>query len=72
MMEIGAQLGWLRMIYSMQSVAILSLRTDSGADAFGLLVLGSPDPARFTADMATDFLEKIGNTTGAALTCLLD
>lgn len=63
---------WLEDDASMRSVAILSLRTDSAADAFGLLVLGSPDPARFTADMATDFLEKIGNTTGAALTCLLD
>ena len=32
-------------------------------DAFGLLVLGSPDPTRFTSDMATDFLTKIGQTT---------
>jgi uncharacterized protein YigA (DUF484 family) len=63
---------WLEDGASMQSVAILSLRTDPSAEAFGLLVLGSPDPERFSADMATDFLEKIANTTGAALTCLLD
>jgi uncharacterized protein YigA (DUF484 family) len=63
---------WLEDGASMHSVAILSLRTDPAADAFGLLVLGSPDPERFTADLATDFLEKIGNTTGAALTCLLE
>jgi uncharacterized protein YigA (DUF484 family) len=62
---------WLEDGASMQSVAILSLRTDPSAEAFGLLVLGSPDPERFSADMATDFLEKIGDTTGAALTCLL-
>jgi uncharacterized protein YigA (DUF484 family) len=63
---------WLDDGASIQSVAILSLRTEPDADAFGLLVLGSPDPERFTADMATDFLAKIGDTTGAALTCMLE
>lgn len=63
---------WLDEPSSIQSVVIMPLRVEAGADAFGLLVLGSPDPERFTADMATDFLIKIGETTSAALTCLLD
>jgi uncharacterized protein YigA (DUF484 family) len=63
---------WLDDAPSIQSIAILPLRIASGREAFGLLVLGSEDPSRFTSDMATDFLEKIGDTTSAALTCLLD
>jgi len=42
------------------------------ADTFGLLVLGSSDPQRFAAGMATDFLSEIGATASAALACLLD
>ena len=57
---------------SIQSIAMLPLRVDGAPHAFGLLVLGSPDPARFTSDMATDFLTRIGETASAALTCLLD
>ncbi len=64
---------WLEQ--DVQSVAMLPLRsTGSGATAsatFGLLVLGSPDPQRFSADMATDFLVQIGETASAALACLL-
>jgi uncharacterized protein YigA (DUF484 family) len=63
---------WLDDAPSIQSVAMLALRTDDDADAFGLLVLGSPELERFTPDMATDFLSKIGSTASAALTCLLD
>jgi uncharacterized protein len=63
---------WLEDGASMKSVAILPLRASPEADTFGLLVLGSPDPERFSADMATDFLVRIGNITSAALTCLLD
>jgi uncharacterized protein YigA (DUF484 family) len=55
-----------------QSIAMLPLRLAGAPEAFGLLVLGSPDPHRFTAEMATDFLSKIGETASAALTCLLD
>jgi hypothetical protein len=47
---------------------ILPLR--SGGAAFGLLILGSADPARFEADMATDFLIHIGETASAALAAL--
>jgi uncharacterized protein YigA (DUF484 family) len=64
--------GWLDDTPSIQSIAILPLRLGAGRDSFGLLVLGAEDPQRFTSDMATDFLEKIGDTTSAALTCLLD
>lgn len=63
---------WLDDSQAIQSIAILPLRRKEGADAFGLLVLGSPDPERFTAEMATDFLQKIGETSSAALTCLLE
>ncbi|WP_395827015.1 DUF484 family protein [Collimonas sp.] len=53
-----------------ESIAMLPLRNDS--TTFGLLVLASPDPQRFSADMATDFLVQIGQTSSAALTCLLE
>ena len=42
-----------------------------GAEAaFGLLVLGSPDPTRYSADMGTDFLARIGDVAAAALSRL--
>ncbi|MBS1169350.1 MAG: hypothetical protein H6R01_268 [Burkholderiaceae bacterium] len=55
-----------------QSVAMLPLRNDDSPDVFGLLIMGSPDPERFTSSMAIDFLIDIGETASAALTCLLD
>jgi uncharacterized protein YigA (DUF484 family) len=55
-----------------QSVALIPLRREEGSETFGLLVMGSSDPERFTSDMATDFLSKIGETSSAALSCLLD
>jgi uncharacterized protein YigA (DUF484 family) len=63
---------WLEDAPSIQSVALLPLRRDDTQEAFGLLVLGSPDANRFTSDMATDFLANIGQTASAALSCLLD
>lgn len=62
---------WFEGAPAVASIAILPLRVDANAEAFGLLVLGSPEPERFTAEMATDFLSKIGATSGAALSCLL-
>ena len=53
-----------------QSIAILPLR--NGSTTFGLLVLSSADPQRFSANTATDFLVQIGETASTALTCLLD
>lgn len=63
---------WIDEAQAIESIAMLPLRRDGAPEAFGLLVLGSPDPTRFTADMATDFLVKIGDTAAAAMTCLLD
>ena len=53
------------------SVALLPLRNGDDEEAFGLLVLGSDDPERFTVEMATDFLARIARTSAAALTPLL-
>jgi len=61
---------WLADASTIKSIAMIALRPHEGGDAFGLLVLGSPDPQRFTADMATDFLAQIGDTASAALHCL--
>jgi uncharacterized protein YigA (DUF484 family) len=63
---------WMDDAESIQSIVMLPLRTGAGPEAFGLLVMGSPDPQRFSADMATDFLSKIAETASAAMTCLLD
>lgn len=56
---------WFEEGVSIASIALIPLRTD--IDTFGLLVLGSPDEARFRADMATDFLTEISKTASAAL-----
>lgn len=53
-----------------RSVALLSLRSGANPDAFGLIVMGSPDPDRFQAGMGTEFLERIAQTASAALTRL--
>lgn len=63
---------WLEDAPSIQSVAMLALRTDPSSEAFGLLILGSSDINRFSPDMATDFLSNIGQTASAALACMLD
>ena len=55
------------------SLALIPLRDAStpGAAAFGLLVLASPDASRYQDDMATDYLERIGEIASAALSRLL-
>jgi len=63
---------WIEDADDIRSIAMLPLRNADAPEAFGLLVLGSSDPQRFTADMATDFLSKIGETASAAMNCLLD
>ena len=55
----------------MASLALVPLRRAPAEQAFGLLVLGSPDPTRYSADMATDFLARLGEVAGAALARLL-
>ena len=39
--------------------------------AFGMLVLASPDPMRYTPEMGTDFLVRIAELASAAVTRLL-
>lgn len=53
------------------SLAMIPLRHGAAQQAFGMLVLGSPDPTRYTADMGTEFLDRIGELCGAALSRLL-
>ncbi|QJD99786.1 DUF484 family protein [Massilia forsythiae] len=56
---------WLDDAATVRSTALMPLR--AGGSAFGLLVLGSPDPERFSAAMATDFLVHISETASTAL-----
>lgn len=63
--------GWLEDAASVMSVALVPLRAAVGSPAFGLLVLGSPDPTRYTADMGTEFLVRIGDIASAGLHRLL-
>jgi uncharacterized protein YigA (DUF484 family) len=56
---------WLDDSADVRSTVLVPLR--AGGPAFGLLVLGSPDPDRFSASMGTDFLVHIGETASAAL-----
>jgi uncharacterized protein YigA (DUF484 family) len=60
---------WLAEADTVRSTVLLPLRANGSA--FGLLVLGSPDPERFSAAMATDFLVHIGETASTALAPLL-
>lgn len=61
---------WLVDPSSAQSLALIPLRAGAAPEAFGLLVLASPDPQRFASDMGTDFLERIGELISAALSRL--
>ena len=73
---------WLDDPAAAASIAIVPLRRSDAAwgedpatvprdDAFGLLVLASPDAARYTADMGTDVLARIGDVASAALARLV-
>ena len=56
------------------SIALVALRDpqrEDGANAFGLLVMGSHDARRFHDGMGTDFLSQIGSLASAALSRLL-
>ncbi|SDC88325.1 hypothetical protein SAMN05192589_103456 [Paracidovorax valerianellae] len=64
---------WLPDAGQVQSLALLPLREgaiDSPSPAFGLLVLGSPDPLRFDASMGTDFLARMAELASGALSRL--
>jgi uncharacterized protein YigA (DUF484 family) len=60
-------LNWLDNKVAIQSAAIVALRKPDTKESFGLLVLGSHDPLRFSSELATDFLMRIGQTASAAL-----
>lgn len=62
---------WLDDPASAMSIAMIPLRHGGVVDAFGMLVLASPDPTRYTADMGTEFLQRIGELASAALSRLL-
>lgn len=62
---------WLPEATTIASMAIIPLRGAAPGSneprLFGALVLGSPDPTRYSADMGTEFLERIGDIASAAL-----
>jgi len=62
---------WLDDPGQASSLALVPLRHEGDLAAFGLLVLASPDPTRYSADMGTDFLARIGEVASAALARLL-
>lgn len=59
---------WLDDAASVMSLAMIPLR--QGDATIGLLVLGSPDPTRYSAEMGTEFLMRIGDMAAAALSRL--
>lgn len=61
---------WLPEPEQALSVALIPLRPGKAPQAFGMLVLASSDPERFQSGMGTDFLERIGELAGAALSRL--
>jgi uncharacterized protein YigA (DUF484 family) len=63
--------GWLEDANTVASLALIPLRHGATTDAFGLLVLGSPDATRFAADMGTEFLMRIGEIASAGLSRLI-
>jgi len=66
---------WLEDSRLVASMALIPLRSgghpDAGPEAFGMLVLASPDPTRYSADMGTEFLSRIGEIASAGLARLL-
>ena len=74
---------WLDDPAAAMSMAMIPLRAEAGAGAgsaagsaagdraYGMLVLASPDPTRYSADMGTEFLARIGELASAALSRLV-
>ena len=62
---------WLDEAAGVASMAMVPLRASASDAAFGLLVVGSPDPTRYSAEMGTDFLQRIGEIASAGLARLL-
>jgi uncharacterized protein len=62
---------WLDDATTVASVALIPMRHERAEAAFGLLVLGSPDPTRYASEMGTEFLMRIGEIASAGLSRLL-
>jgi len=65
---------WLAAPASVTSIALVPLRhgaVEPGRGTIGLLVLGSPDPTRYSADLGTEFLLRVGELASAALSRLV-
>jgi uncharacterized protein YigA (DUF484 family) len=62
---------WLESPQSVASLALVPIRRLASSPAFGLLVLASPDPTRYSAEMGTEFLVRLGEIASAALARLL-
>ena len=63
---------WLESPATVASLAMIPLRLGTGdKSCFGLLVLASPDPTRYSAEMGADFLTRIGEVASAALSRLM-
>jgi uncharacterized protein YigA (DUF484 family) len=62
---------WLEDPRAVASMALIPLHHGAAPEAFGLLVLASPDPTRYSADMGTEFLVRIGEIASAGLARLL-
>jgi hypothetical protein len=62
---------WVADPSTVMSLALIPLREDGATTAFGMLVLASPDPGRYSADMGTEFLARIGEMASAGLSRLL-
>jgi uncharacterized protein YigA (DUF484 family) len=62
---------WLEEPRTVMSMALIPLRPDDASETFGMLVVASPDPTRYSADMGTEFLQRIGDIASAGLTRLL-
>lgn len=58
---------WLDTPAEIRSVALLPLYTSTMNQPFGLIVLGSTDVQRFTADMGVDILKSIATLASAVL-----
>jgi uncharacterized protein YigA (DUF484 family) len=59
---------WLGDAGTVLSLAMIPLRDED--TCWGLLVLGSPDPTRFAADLGVDFLVRVGELAAASLSRL--
>jgi uncharacterized protein YigA (DUF484 family) len=63
--------GWLGNPADFKSVVLVPLRIGAAPEAFGLLVMGSPDAGRFSSDMGVTYLARIEEIAAAALSSLL-